>query len=182
MRCHLVYAFVVHYFTNREYLSPMQQSPERKLFDEAFFLLGRVMVRSDPSRLEAWAGLGLSLTQLRVLFILRESDGVTARSLAETLRVTPSTLTRIMDRLVRDGLVTREEDPQDRRLVRHHLTDTALETVQAIERQGRKRMDRVLSRLTPEQAQQLVDALTHLAAASEAVEAEESVQPVGAAK
>ncbi len=158
----------------------MQQSDDSQLFDEAFRLLGRVIVRSDPGRLEAWAGLGLTITQMRVLFILRETEGPTARSLAETLRVTPSTLTRIMDRLVRDNLVTREEDPEDRRLVRHYLTDAARDMVQAIERQGRDRMDKMLSRLTPEQRHRLVESLTHLAAASEAVEADEAGVKVGA--
>ena len=158
----------------------MQQLPDRELFDQAFHLLGRVIVRSDPGRLEAWAGLGLTITQIRVLFILRESEGLPARSLAETLRVTPSTLTRIMDRLVRDRLVTREEDPHDRRLVRHYLTDTARDAVGLIERQGRERMDKVLSRLAPGHCERLVDALTHLAAASEAVEAEDVTVKVGA--
>jgi DNA-binding MarR family transcriptional regulator len=156
----------------------MQQSDDRELFDQAFQLLGRVIVRSDPGRLEAWAGLGLTITQIRVLFILRENEGLTARALAETLRVTPSTLTRIMDRLVRDGLVVREEDPDDRRLVRHSLTVTARDTVEAIERQGRDRMDQILSRLTREQRRHLVEALTHLAAASEDVEIEMTAEKV----
>jgi DNA-binding MarR family transcriptional regulator len=157
----------------------MQQSDDRELFDQAYHLLGRVIVRSDPGRLEAWAGLGLTITQIRVLFILRENEGLPARALAETLRVTPSTLTRIMDRLVRDNLVTREEDPDDRRLVRHYLSAAARETVEAIERQARERMDNVLSRLTREQREDLVEALTHLAAASEEVEAEETAVKVG---
>jgi hypothetical protein len=44
-------------------------------------------------------------------------------------------------------------------------------------------MDRVLSRLTRRQAERLVDALTDLAGASEAVEAEEATtQPVSVAR
>jgi DNA-binding MarR family transcriptional regulator len=157
----------------------MQQLDDRELFDEAFHLLGRVIVRSDPGRLEAWAGLGLTITQIRVLFILRENEGQHARALAETLRVTPSTLTRIMDRLVRDNLVRRDEDRDDRRLVRHYLSQSARQMVEDIELQARDRMDRVLSRLTREQREDLVEALTHLAAASEDVEAEETTLKVG---
>jgi hypothetical protein len=41
-------------------------------------------------------------------------------------------------------------------------------------------MDKVLSRLAPGQCERLVDALTHLAAASEAVEAEDVTVKVGA--
>jgi DNA-binding MarR family transcriptional regulator len=122
------------------------------------------------------AGLGLTITQLRVLFILRENEGLPARSIAETLRVTPSTLTRIMDRLVRDQLITREEDPADRRLVRHYLTEIARDAVEAIERQARERMDKVLTRLTPDQTEVLLEGLGHLAVASETVEAEEAAE------
>jgi DNA-binding MarR family transcriptional regulator len=154
----------------------MQQSPNREVFDEVFQLLGRIIVRSDPGRLEAMAGLGLTITQLRVLFILRETEGLPARYIAETLRVTPSTLTRIMDRLVREQLITREEDPSDRRLVRHYLTATARDAVEAIERQARERMDKVLTRLTPDQTDVLLEGLGHLAAASETVEAEEAAE------
>jgi DNA-binding MarR family transcriptional regulator len=158
----------------------MQLLDERELSEQAFFLLGRVLVRSDPGRLEAWAELGLTLTQIRVLFILRENAGQNARALAETLHVTPSTLTRIMDRLVRDRLVAREEDPEDRRLVRHFLTDTARDMVGAIELQARNRMDKMLARLTREQKEHAVAALTDLAAAAEAVETEEVTEQVGA--
>src|SRR3989337_3333167 len=95
---------------------------EREILRErAFRLFGRCMVRRDPGRLEAWVELGLTLTQLRVLFVLRAEDGASASVLAERLNVTPSTLTRIVDRLVGQGLVRRETDDNDPRLVRHYL-------------------------------------------------------------
>jgi DNA-binding MarR family transcriptional regulator len=151
----------------------MQHLKDRQLYDEAFRLLGRIITRSDPGRLEAWAGLGLTMTQLRVLFILRENNGLTARALAETINVTPSTLTRIMDRLVRDRLVNREEDPGDRRLVRHCLTQAGLDIVGEMERTGRERMDNILGRLSRDQLERLITALADLSSVSDAVEAEE---------
>ena len=129
------------------------------LREEAFLLLGRVVTRSDPGRLEAWAGLGLTMTQLRVLFMLRDGDGVPAGALAESLGVTPSTLTRIMDRLVQNRLVRREPDEEDRRLVRHRLTNRGRSTVQELERSGRARMDAILDHMSVEQLERLVAAL-----------------------
>lgn len=144
------------------------------LRDEAFQLFGRLVVRADPSRLEAWVGLGLTLTQLRVLFILRSEEGLSARSLAARLGVTPSTLTRIMDRLVRNRLVRRDVDPEDRRLVRHYLSERGRRTVEELERTGRERMEKVFARLRDEQIEQVVLALRDLTAAQEALEAEEA--------
>ncbi len=146
---------------------------EPNLCEEAFLLFGRVLTRSDPGRLEAWAHLGLSMTQLRVLFILRAEEGLSAGALAERLSVTPSTLTRIMDRLVRNELVRREVDDGDRRLVRHYLSDSGLRIVEEMERTGRARMNQVFGRLSQDELQRLVLALRDLAAAAEAVEAEE---------
>ncbi|MBI2913385.1 MAG: MarR family transcriptional regulator [Chloroflexi bacterium] len=146
---------------------------EPGLHEEAFQLFGRMLTRSDPGRLEAWAVLGLSMTQLRVLFNLRAEEGLAAGTLAERLSIMPSTLTRIMDRLVRNDLVRREVDDDDRRLVRHHLTSAGLRTVEEMERTGRARMSRIFGRLSPEELQRLVLALRDLVAAAEAVEAEE---------
>jgi DNA-binding MarR family transcriptional regulator len=77
----------------------------------------------DPFRFRAWAELGLTTAQLRVMFLLRENPGVTAGELAARLSVTPPTISGIVDRLVRLGLVRREDDPADRRLVRNFLTE-----------------------------------------------------------
>ena len=141
--------------------------------EEAFRLFGRLVTRFDPGRLEAWADLGLTMTQLRLLFLLRLEDGLSAGAIAERLGVTPSTLTRMMDRLVRHDLVRREEDCNDRRLVRHRLTDDARRTIGEMERFGRARMDRMLAQLSPDGLERAVLALRDLSDALDAVEAEE---------
>ena len=147
---------------------------ENGLLEEAFQLFGRIVTRSDPGRLEAWAGLGLTMTQLRVLFLLRAEDGLSAGALADQLHVTPSTFTRIMDRLVGNDLVRRQADDGDRRLVRHYLTAAGRRTVEEVERTGRARMNIIFGRLQPEQLERLVMALRDLLAAAEAVEAGEA--------
>jgi len=147
---------------------------EREILRErAFRLFGRSMVRFDPGRLEAWVELGLTLTQLRVLFVLRAEDGASASVLAERLNVTPSTLTRIVDRLVGQGLVRRESDHGDRRLVRHHLSAKGGHAVEELERGARARMNDVMDRLTNLQLERLVLALTDLTAALDVQETEE---------
>ncbi len=141
--------------------------------ERAFSLFGQAMARSDPGRLEGWVELGLTITQLRVLFRLRADDGTPAGALAERLRVTPSTLTRIVDRLARQELVRRETDHGDRRLVRHYLTATGASTLEAIIGGARARMDEVVNRLSARQLERLVLALEDLTAALDAQEAEE---------
>lgn len=148
--------------------------------EDAFQLLARTIVRNDPSRLEAWAGLGLTMTQLRVLFLVRQNEGASAGMLAESLQVTPSTLTRIMDRLVRNHLVERQVDDGDRRLVRHHLTSSAHEMVGELERTGREQMYGIFRKMTPQQLDRLIAALRDLTAAAEAAEPPPQAQKVSA--
>ena len=143
------------------------------LREQAFILFARTIARSDPARLEAWVELGLTMTQLRVLFLLRTEDGASAGAMAESLKVTPSTLTRIVDRLVRQGLIRRETDDGDRRLVRHYVSASGASTVEELERSGRARMNAVMDRLSAPQLERLVAALADLTAALDAQEAED---------
>lgn len=148
---------------------------DREILQErAFRSFGRAVLRFDPGRLETWVELGLTMTQLRVLFLLWIEDGAAAGTLAERLNVTPSTLTRIVDRLVRQQLVRRETDDCDRRLVRHYLSDSGAATVEEMERGGRARMNRVMGRLSDSQLERLAIALDDLDAVLEAEEAEEA--------
>lgn len=145
----------------------MTKANHDQLLEEGFQLLGRTVVRTDPGRLVTWAGLGLTMTQLRVLFLLRANSGMTAGALAEELSVAPPTLTRIMDRLVRQSLVRRDVDRQDRRCVRHGLSAKGEATVGELERTGRAAVLDALRRLSPEQLERVVLALRDLLAAIE---------------
>jgi DNA-binding MarR family transcriptional regulator len=91
--------------------------------DTAIRNFGESLNMFDPLRFRAWAEMGLTTAQLRVLFLVRESPGVTAGELATRLSVTPPTISGIVDRLVKLGLIRREDDESDRRLVRNSLTD-----------------------------------------------------------
>jgi DNA-binding MarR family transcriptional regulator len=145
-------------------------SDEDETIEQAIRLYGRTLALVDPSRLEAWVGLGLTMTQLGVLFLLRQEAGMPAGLLAERLRLTPSTLTRIVDRLVRLNLVRRQEDSDDRRLVRHYLTPEGAQSLEEMERTARAYLTEILRQLPREKLERLLEALQDLSRAAEAVE------------
>lgn len=65
---------------------------------------------------EAWMDLNLTIGQLKSLFFIDSEGSTNFRKLANALGVTPPDVTRIVDRLVEQGLVTRRENPEDRRM------------------------------------------------------------------
>ncbi len=146
------------------------------LKQEVFRLFGSLIARSDPGRLEEWATLGLSVTQLRVLFILRGEPGLAAGALAQRLGVTPSTLTRIMDRLAQHGLIERVQDQEDRRRVVHELSDFGARTVGEMESRFRERIDRVFEELDAPALQRVVVGLRDLSDAYDAIDREDAVE------
>jgi DNA-binding MarR family transcriptional regulator len=73
------------------------------------------------------AGLGLSLAKLGVLDHLVKAGGpIPLGRLAERLSCVKSNMTQLVDRLEADGLVTRVNDPEDRRSVLASITKEGL--------------------------------------------------------
>jgi DNA-binding MarR family transcriptional regulator len=138
--------------------------------DRALELFNATVTLVDPVRLRAWADLGLTVPTLKVLFLLREQPGMPAGLLAQKLGVTPSTITGLVDRLVTQDLVRRDEDPRDRRLVRNYLTTQGGSTVGDIQRQARDLVSQVIAELDDTQLERLCCALEDLIEASRRVE------------
>ncbi len=65
---------------------------------------------------------GTSLPVWRVLAALAADPGLTVTGLAEACLLQQPTMTKLLDRMVRDGLVARVPDARDRRVVRTALT------------------------------------------------------------
>jgi DNA-binding MarR family transcriptional regulator len=65
--------------------------------------------------------IGLPVTDLQCIGALSESGPLTSGQLAELMGLTTGAITRVVDRLERDGYVRREPDPSDRRRVILHL-------------------------------------------------------------
>lgn len=83
-------------------------------------------VRLLRSRLDkALQTVGLRLGQFQVLRLLWETDGLTPRELSDRLGVEMPTVTRTIQRMLRDGLVRREAHPADARSVRIFLAPRA---------------------------------------------------------
>ncbi|MBG0565451.1 MarR family winged helix-turn-helix transcriptional regulator [Actinoplanes aureus] len=90
----------------------------------------------------------VTLPQLRTLVLLVSRGPLRAVDLAQELDVTPSTATRMCDRLVRKGLVARHSDPADRRSTRVTLTAAGHDLVGEVMRRRAAAIAEVAGELT----------------------------------
>ena len=82
--------------------------------------------------------------------------------LAEIVLMNPPTLTKLVDRMVANGLVHRQLAPEDHRRVRLVLTDAGLELVGKIRRQVEVQNEDIVERLGEENARLVQEALRSL--------------------
>ena len=70
-----------------------------------------------------WDELGLYRGQPFLLAVLWESEGVTHSELARRIHVSPATVTNMIKRMEKGGLLERRPDKVDQRVSRVYLTD-----------------------------------------------------------
>ncbi len=129
-------------------------------------LYGDAVAIVDPLRVRLWSECGLTMPQLRLLFLMRDEPGITGGSLAERFGVNPSTITGHIEKLLQRDLVRREEDEQDRRVQHNYLTEAGMGTVGQLERTAGQFVIGILERLTPAQLARLTAGMTDLVAAA----------------
>jgi DNA-binding MarR family transcriptional regulator len=100
-----------------------RDSPEFVIEDSLGYLINRV-ARSMANQLaEELRPAGVGIGQWAVLMFLWARDGMSQAELSRVVAIEPPTMVRTIDRMVRDGFVTRAADPDDGRISRIYLTD-----------------------------------------------------------
>lgn len=71
---------------------------------------------------DGWQKIGLSHAQVSMLFMLYYHPEASPKQLADHLGISKSAISQLLDPLVDKKMVRRQNDPNDRRIVRLHLT------------------------------------------------------------
>lgn len=142
---------------------------DRDLAD-AFVAASRALV-AVAARSLADLAEEVTLAQYRALVVLHTRGPQRPADLAERLQVTPSTASRMVERLVRRRLVRRVRSTQDRRMVKVHLTDSGRRLVDEVVDRRRAEVERILAQMPARGRKQVTAALRAFAeAAGEAPE------------
>ena len=109
--------------------------------------LFRSLVQAMLGRMATiWADQGLSLPQIRLLFVLAHAGPSTVNQIAERLHSGQSAASLLVDRLVQAHLAERTDDPADRRRAIVRLTEDG-EALMGRRRVGQQRLHAWLSGL-----------------------------------
>lgn len=107
---------------------------------------------------------GLTRAQWIILLRLDRQPGLSQKELAEILEVEPITVARLIDRLERQGMVERRDDPADRRVWRLHILPPARPVLAEMAAE-RTDMRRAVAEGLPDEALRVVmEALTRMKA------------------
>lgn len=106
----------------------------------------------------------LSPPQANIFFtIAHKRQGTSVKELAEETGVTPGAITQFIDGLVEKGLVMREGDPADRRVVRLKITDFARKQFEKFRQEHLASFSRVFEVLSDDELKQLIALMDKIA-------------------
>lgn len=103
--------------------------------------------------------LGVQIETWRVLQFLRSDKRYTMTELANVVLMNPPTLTKLIDRMVSDGLVQRQFAEEDKRCVQLALTDLGVTLCDEVLAHVSAQNDKIMSALGQETVQKLQDIL-----------------------
>ena len=120
---------------------PNQQRPALDKALEAFEILQqRLMAVHAPE----FTAVDLTMAQAKLLYVVTASGDLSMSEIANRLGVTISTASGAVDHLVSVGLLSRVDDPANRRQVRVSVTPFGLETLEQLRELGTRQLRELL--------------------------------------
>lgn len=119
------------------------------------FLLGRTDRAMKHYLLQHLRPLGITVQQFLALVGLSEDDGISQDALAQRMYVDISFITRILQHLEEDGLVTRTKDERDARVNLVWLTPEGHALREKIDAMRAEALQKVLQNLDEREVQEL---------------------------
>jgi DNA-binding MarR family transcriptional regulator len=114
-------------------------------------VLYRRILRPDAS------GMSPFSPPIAVLVIVKKRGPVSMSAIAQELSYSKQNLTKIVDQLVKQGLVERTPDPSDRRVLNIELTEGGRQYMAARRERIRERLVQDLSHLSDAELEELFD-------------------------
>jgi DNA-binding MarR family transcriptional regulator len=155
----------------------IEQTLDQGLITRAMVSYGGALAVADPIRLRFWDKRGLTMAQLRLMYTMLLDGEQAAGELAEKMSVRPPTITGLTNRLIKQKLIRRLADPNDRRIVRVDLTAEGRRVISQIETASRAYLARIFNQLGEAKVKELIALLDEFSAAGQSVQSESEFRP-----
>jgi DNA-binding MarR family transcriptional regulator len=111
-------------------------------------------------RFQNWMDMELTAAQFKCLFYIVHKPDTTSKKLSGVLGVTPADVTGVIDRLILQGFVQRQENPEDRRFFFLHATEKGKEIIEKLSLNAVEHFTRMLDGLSEEELDHVYLALS----------------------
>jgi MarR family 2-MHQ and catechol resistance regulon transcriptional repressor len=115
---------------------------------------------------------GLGMPQFSILMQLHHKGSCGVSDISERFDITNAAASQLVDKLVQNGLIKRDEDPTDRRAKLLNLSEKGKKLIQQGMEQRYRWVDELAGRLTAEERAQVSEALNIMTQAAKELESE----------
>ena len=120
---------------------------------------------------------GLSMPQFSIVMQLHHNGAFGMSEVSERFEITPAAASQLVDKLVQNGFVQREEDPKDRRAKSLNLTDKGRELVRRGAQERYHWVDDLAGKLSATERVKVSEALEMMTKAVKELEADAVHKP-----
>lgn len=128
------------------------------------FTMYRLVARLVAEANAEYARYGLTIHGVRLLIVARQNPGIRVGELAEITCVEGSTLSHMLARMERDGLLVRRRSPDDNRVVCAWLTARGRRVADAVTEISQAHQDMMLAGLAPAEIEHVRALIDHMQA------------------
>ena len=108
------------------------------------------------------ADFGLSIPRFYILLHISHKPGINYIDLSDLLLCTKSNTTRLIQGMVKEGMINREVDPDDGRSFKLYLTEKGNDLLNQVYPGFVKQVNQLMSRFTDEEASRFLEVSQHI--------------------
>ncbi|MDD5495989.1 MAG: MarR family transcriptional regulator [Candidatus Omnitrophica bacterium] len=136
--------------------------PLPEFADKVTELMHVIIKKSFRNRSANFHNLKITFPQMLVMNLVYKEGESNMTDLAHLLNVTTAAITGMIDRLVRDGYVTRVREPKDRRVVKVKLTTRGNNLLAKLNEHRRQSTIDIFSKISQEERDGYIKILQHI--------------------
>jgi DNA-binding MarR family transcriptional regulator len=126
---------------------PLSPNDRRPAIERALETFEAFQQRLMSIHAPDFAALDVTMAQAKLLYVVAAAGELSMSEIANRVGVSISTASAAVDRLVAGGLLTRIEDPSNRRQVRVSITPTRIENLEQLRELSLRQMRELLERV-----------------------------------